>query len=155
MHRERSREGAPAPMPNAPGDPRPALRAAAPPDESCHESIIESTLAKSLGSPHDVLVTITHWSLMSTARPTASAELLDPPRRSPDLDVRDLEKRTRLMRILTRLIAVSDLGSREIARRAGLPAQKVSDLLAGRLEQLSLDDLLLLRRTIDPQVNAH
>lgn len=59
------------------------------------------------------------------------------------------------MRILTRLIAVSDLGSREIARRAGLPAQKVSDLLAGRLEQLSLDDLLLLRRTIDPQVNAH
>ncbi|BBI63148.1 hypothetical protein HSBAA_44540 [Vreelandella sulfidaeris] len=48
----------------------------------------------------------------------------------------NLKKRTRLMRIITRLIAVSDLGSREIARRAGLPVQKISDLLAGRLEHL-------------------
>ena len=92
---------------------------------------------------------------MSTARHTAHAEPLDPPRSSPDLDVRDLEQRTRLMRIITRLIAVSDLGNREIARRAGLPLQKVSDLLAGRLEHLSLDELQLLYRTIDPQSAPH
>ncbi len=59
------------------------------------------------------------------------------------------------MRIVTRLIAVSELGSREIARRAGLPAQKVSDLLSGRLEQLSLEELQLLYRTIDPGPTAH
>lgn len=100
-------------------------------------------------------VAIANWSIMSTARHTLAADLLDPPRRSPDLDVRDLEKRTRLMRIVTRLIAVSDLGCREIARRAGLPAQKVSDLLAGRLEHLSLDELQLLHRTIDPQPTSH
>ncbi|MFQ3789074.1 XRE family transcriptional regulator [Billgrantia sp. Q4P2] len=87
---------------------------------------------------------------MSTARHTTSAELLDPPRSCPGLDVRDLEKRTRLMRIVTRLIAVSDLGCREIARRAGLPAQKISDLLAGRLEHLSLDELRLVYHTVDP-----
>ncbi|MGQ4879376.1 XRE family transcriptional regulator [Billgrantia sp. LNSP4103-1] len=87
---------------------------------------------------------------MSTARHSSNAELLDPPRRSPDLDVRDLEKRTRLMRIVTRLIAVSDLGCRDIARRAGLPAQKISDLLAGRLEHLSLDELRLVYHTVDP-----
>ncbi|MFY0989840.1 XRE family transcriptional regulator [Halomonas sp. C05BenzN] len=92
---------------------------------------------------------------MSTARHTQSADLLDPPRRSPDLDVRDLEQRTRLMRIITRLIAVSELGSREIARRAGLPMQKISDLLAGRLEHLSLDELQLLYRSIDPQATTH
>lgn len=86
---------------------------------------------------------------MSTARATATAEQLDPPRSSPDLDVRELEKRTRLMRIITRLIAVSDLGSREIARRAGLPVQKISDLLAGRLEHLRVDELLVLRRTLE------
>lgn len=102
-----------------------------------------------------MLVAIAHWSIMSTARHTQSADLLDPPRRSPDLDVRDLEKRTRLMRIVTRLIAVSDLGCREIARRAGLPAQKVSDLLSGRLEHLSVEELQLLHRTIDPQPTAH
>jgi predicted XRE-type DNA-binding protein len=87
---------------------------------------------------------------MNTARYTAHAEFLDPPRSSPDLDVRDLETRTRLMRIVTRLIAVSDLGSREIARRAGLPMQKISDLLSGRLEHLSVDELRLVYRTIDP-----
>ncbi|MGM0544372.1 MAG: XRE family transcriptional regulator [Pseudomonadota bacterium] len=86
---------------------------------------------------------------MSTARSTANADLLDPPRSSPDLDVRELEKRTRLMRIITRLIAVSDMGSREIARRAGLPVQKVSDLLAGKLEHLNVDELHVLRRTLE------
>ena len=86
---------------------------------------------------------------MSTAYSTAHAETLDAPRSSPVLDVRDLEKRTRLMRIITRLIAVSDLGSREIARRAGLPVQKISDLLAGRLEHLDIDELNVLRRTLE------
>ncbi|KPQ30817.1 MULTISPECIES: XRE family transcriptional regulator [unclassified Halomonas] len=89
---------------------------------------------------------------MSTARSTAHADLLDPPRSSPDLDVRELEKRTRLMRIITRLIAVSDMGSREIARRAGLPVQKVSDLLAGKLEHLNVDELHVLRRTLEVEV---
>ncbi|MFN2410959.1 MAG: XRE family transcriptional regulator [Halomonas sp.] len=89
---------------------------------------------------------------MSTARLTAHADLLDPPRSSPDLDVRELEKRTRLMRIIARLVAVSDMGSREIARRAGLPVQKVSDLLAGKLEHLNVDDLLVLRRTLEVEV---
>ncbi|UYG07092.1 helix-turn-helix domain-containing protein [Halomonas sp. M4R1S46] len=89
---------------------------------------------------------------MSTASPSTAAEFLDPPRRCPDLDVRDLEQRTRLMRIITRLIAVSDLGNRDIARRAGIPMQKISDLLSGRLEQLTLDELQTLRRTIDPQL---
>ncbi|SEN38268.1 XRE family transcriptional regulator [Halomonas caseinilytica] len=92
---------------------------------------------------------------MSTASHTCETDPVDPPpRRCPDLDVRDLEQRTRLMRILTRLIAVSDLGSRDIARRAGLPMQKISDLLAGRLEQLTLDELRSLRRTIDPELTS-
>ncbi|WP_340147967.1 XRE family transcriptional regulator [Billgrantia gudaonensis] len=95
------------------------------------------------------------WSIMSTARPTPSAERSEPPPSCPGLDVRDLEKRTRLMRIVTRLIAVSDLGSRDIARRAGLPVQKISDLLAGRLEHLSLDELRLVYRTIDPDGAPH
>ncbi|MED5253293.1 MAG: hypothetical protein VX811_14840 [Pseudomonadota bacterium] len=86
---------------------------------------------------------------MSTAYSTAHAESLDPPRSSPDLDVRDLEKRPRLMRIITRLIAVSYLGSREIARQAGLPVQKISDLLAGRLEHLDINELNVLRRTLE------
>lgn len=86
---------------------------------------------------------------MSTAYSTAHADTLDPPRSSPDLEVRELEKRTRLMRIITRLIAVSDLGSREIARQAGLPVQKISDLLAGRLEHLDIDELNVLRRTLE------
>ncbi len=89
---------------------------------------------------------------MSTARSSAHAELTDPPRTSPDdFDVRELENRTRLMRIITRLIAISDLGSREIARRAGLPVQKVSDLLAGRLEHLHVDELNVLHRTLEPE----
>nr|WP_298249261.1 XRE family transcriptional regulator [uncultured Halomonas sp.] len=92
---------------------------------------------------------------MSTARQSRTAESLDPPRSSPDLDVRDLEHRTRLMRIVTRLIAVSDLESREIARRAGLPMQKISDLLAGKLEHLSIDELRLVYRTIDQQESTH
>ncbi|CBV41407.1 XRE family transcriptional regulator [Halomonas elongata] len=92
---------------------------------------------------------------MSTASHTCDTDPSDPPpRRCPDLDVRDLEQRTRLMRIITRLIAISDLGSRDIARRAGLPMQKISDLLAGRLEQLTLDELRTLRRTIDPEFTA-
>ncbi|MCC4290550.1 MAG: hypothetical protein KYX60_12600 [Halomonas meridiana] len=53
------------------------------------------------------------------------------------------------MRIITRLIAVSDLGSREIARQAGLPVQKISDLLAGRLEHLDINELNVLRRTLE------
>ncbi|MDN3520358.1 XRE family transcriptional regulator [Halomonas ramblicola] len=92
---------------------------------------------------------------MSTARPSRSADLIDPPRSSPDLDVRDLEQRTRLMRIVTRLIAVSDLGSREIARRAGLPMQKISDLLSGKLEHLSLDELRLVHRTLEHHSTTH
>lgn len=96
-----------------------------------------------------------YWSNMSTARHNAQAELKDPPRSSPDLDVRDLEQRTRLMRIITRLIAASELGSRDIARRAGLPMQKISDLLAGRLEHLSVDELRLLYHSIDPQGTPH
>jgi predicted XRE-type DNA-binding protein len=122
---------------------------------ACHQSIIESTLAKLSKSSHSVHVAIAHWSIMSTARHTQAADQPDPPRSNPDLDVRDLEKRTRLMRIVTRLIAVSDLGCREIARRAGLPAQKVSDLLAGRLEHLSVEELQTLYRTIDPEPTAH
>ncbi|MDX1465634.1 MAG: XRE family transcriptional regulator [Halomonas sp.] len=86
---------------------------------------------------------------MSTARHPVPAEPTDPPRTNPGLDVRDLEKRTRLMRIITRLIAVSDLGSREIARRAGLPMQKISDLLSGKLEHLSIDELRLVYHSID------
>nr|WP_236995539.1 helix-turn-helix domain-containing protein [Halomonas huangheensis] len=53
------------------------------------------------------------------------------------------------MRIVTRLIAVSDLGSREIARRAGIPMQKISDLLAGKLEHFTCDELQAIRRIID------
>ncbi|GAA3894908.1 hypothetical protein GCM10022228_02520 [Halomonas cibimaris] len=89
---------------------------------------------------------------MSTARSSAHAELTEPPRTGPDdFDVRDLEKRTRLMRIITRLMAISELGSRDIARRAGLPVQKVSDLLAGKLEHLNADELNVLHRTLEPE----
>lgn len=66
-----------------------------------------------------------------------------------DLDVRDMEKRTRLMRVVTRRIALSELGNREIAQRAGIPIQRISDLLAGRLEQFSLDELQALRATVE------
>ncbi|WP_017430906.1 hypothetical protein [Vreelandella jeotgali] len=89
---------------------------------------------------------------MSTASSSAQAELTDPPRTGPDdFDVRELENRTRLMRLVTRLIAVSDLGSSEIARRAGLPVQKVGDLLAGRLEHLHADELNVLHRTLETE----
>ncbi|MGS2744215.1 XRE family transcriptional regulator [Halomonas sp. LS-001] len=93
---------------------------------------------------------------MSTVRPSAQTDLSDPPRSGPDeLDVRELEKRTRLMRIITRHIAVSEFGCRDIARQAGLPVQKVSDLLAGRLEHLNVDDLHQLRRTLEEQAPLH
>ena len=112
---------------------------------------MQPTLAKTRTSPHSTVVETAYWSNMSTARHTAyAAELTDPPRSCPDLDVRDLEKRSRLMRIITRLIAVSDLGSKDIARRAGLPMQKISDLLSGKLEHLSVDELHLVYRSIDP-----
>ena len=66
-----------------------------------------------------------------------------------DFDIRDMEKRSRLMRVVTRRIAVSELGNREIARRAGIPTQRISDLLAGRLEQFSVDELHALRETVE------
>ncbi len=70
-------------------------------------------------------------------------------RAKSDFDIRDMEKRTRLMRVVTRRIALSELGNREIARRAGIPAQRISDLLAGRLEQFSVDELQALRETVE------
>lgn len=88
---------------------------------------------------------------MSTAMSSFSEELSDPPRTSPDLDVRDLEQRTRMMRVLTRLIAVSELDSKDIAKRADVSKQKVSDLLAGRLEQLSLSELNKLRLALNAE----
>lgn len=66
-----------------------------------------------------------------------------------DFDVRDMEKRTRLMRVVTRRIALSELGNREIARRAGIPTRRISDLLAGRIEQFSVDELQALRETVE------
>lgn len=89
---------------------------------------------------------------MSTAMSSPSEELTDPPRTSPDLDVRDLEQRTRLMRVLARLIAVSELESREIARQADVSMQKVSHLLAGRIEQLSLAELKKLRLALETEL---
>lgn len=71
-----------------------------------------------------------------------------------DFDIRDMEKRSRLMRVVTRRIAVSELGNREIARRAGIPTQRISDLLAGRLEQFSLDQLQALRETVEDDTLA-
>ncbi|WP_234986938.1 helix-turn-helix domain-containing protein [Halomonas cupida] len=110
----------------------------------------KSGLAKDVERLHAVGVTTAHWSIMSTAYSSSRADALEPPpRRCPDLDVRDLEQRTRLMRIVTRLIAVSDLGSREIARRAGIPIQKISDLLSGKLEHFTYDELQAIRRIID------
>nr|WP_298414602.1 XRE family transcriptional regulator [uncultured Halomonas sp.] len=64
-------------------------------------------------------------------------------------DVRDMEKRSRLMRVVTRRIAFSELDNREIARRAGIPTQRISDLLAGRLEHFSIDQLQALRETVE------
>ncbi|KXS37583.1 MULTISPECIES: XRE family transcriptional regulator [Modicisalibacter] len=56
-----------------------------------------------------------------------------------------MERRTRLMRVVTRRIALSELGNREIARRAGVPSQRISDLLAGRLEHFSAEELKAIR----------
>ena len=56
-----------------------------------------------------------------------------------------MERRTRLMRVVTRRIALSELGNREIARRAGVPNQRISDLLAGRLEHFTADELKAIR----------
>jgi len=66
-----------------------------------------------------------------------------------DFDVRDMEHRTRLMRVVTRRIALSELGNREIARRAGISTQRISDLLAGRLEHFSADDLQAIRDSVE------
>ncbi|MGC3873419.1 XRE family transcriptional regulator [Halomonas sp. GXIMD04776] len=66
-------------------------------------------------------------------------------------DVRDMEKRSRLMRVVTRRIAFSELDNREIARRAGIPSQRISDLLAGRLEHFSVDELQALRETVEDE----
>lgn len=66
-------------------------------------------------------------------------------------DVRDMEKRSRLMRVVTRRIAFSELDNREIARRAGIPSQRISDLLAGRLEHFSVDQLQALRETVEDE----
>ncbi|EPC02098.1 hypothetical protein L861_04905 [Litchfieldella anticariensis FP35 = DSM 16096] len=68
---------------------------------------------------------------------------------APDLDVRELEKRSRLMRVVTRRIALSELGNREIAQRAGIPPQRLSDLLAGKIEQFSVDELQALRDCVE------
>ena len=65
--------------------------------------------------------------------------------------VRDMEKRSRLMRVVTRRIAFSELDNREIARRAGIPSQRISDLLAGRLEHFSVDELQALRETVEDE----
>nr|WP_299246030.1 XRE family transcriptional regulator [uncultured Halomonas sp.] len=66
-------------------------------------------------------------------------------------DVRDMEKRSRLMRVVTRRIAFSELDNREIARRAGIPSQRISDLLAGRLEHFSVGELQALRETVESE----
>ncbi|WP_240470599.1 helix-turn-helix domain-containing protein [Halomonas halocynthiae] len=84
-----------------------------------------------------------------------SEELTDPPRTNPDLDVRDLEKRTRLMRVLARLIAVSEMDSKEIAKEADMSKQKVSHLLAGRVELLSLTELEQLRLVLDCEPSSY
>lgn len=77
-----------------------------------------------------------------------------PSKAKSDFDIRDMEKRSRLMRVVTRRIAVSELGNREIARRAGIPTQRISDLLAGRLEQFSVDELQALRETVEDDTLA-
>lgn len=85
---------------------------------------------------------------MSTARLSTGWDALEPPRMAPDLDVRELEKRSRLMRVVTRRIALSELGNREIAQRAGIPPQRLSDLLAGKIEHFSVDELQALRDSV-------
>lgn len=89
-------------------------------------------------------------SLMDAVRQMSGcASRAQPSKVKSDFDIRDMEKRTRLMRVVTRRIALSELGNREIARRAGIPTQRISDLLAGRLEQFSLDELQALRATVE------
>ncbi|MFC3286021.1 XRE family transcriptional regulator [Litchfieldella rifensis] len=73
---------------------------------------------------------------------------------APDLDVRELEKRSRLMRIVTRRIALSELGNREIAQRAGIPPQRLSDLLAGKIEHFSVEELQSLRDTVEDDASS-
>ncbi|QJQ95964.1 MULTISPECIES: XRE family transcriptional regulator [Halomonadaceae] len=88
---------------------------------------------------------------MSTARLTTGWDFRTPPRLTPDLDVRELEKRSRLMRVVTRRIALSELPNREIAQRAGIPPQRLSDLLAGKIEQFSVEELELLRDSVEEE----
>lgn len=86
---------------------------------------------------------------MNTARLTTD---WDPGEASPaasSLDVRELEKRSRLMRVVTRRIALSDLSNREIAQRAGVPTQRLSDLLSGKLEHFSIEELQTLRHCVE------
>nr|WP_251308515.1 helix-turn-helix domain-containing protein [Halomonas sp. NCCP-2165] len=54
------------------------------------------------------------------------------------------------MRILTRRIALSDLPNREIAHRVGMPPQRLSDLLAGKVELFGVEELESLRDSLDP-----
>ncbi|GGX88402.1 hypothetical protein GCM10007160_14840 [Litchfieldella qijiaojingensis] len=86
---------------------------------------------------------------MSTARLTTGWDARESARMAPDLDVRELEKRSRLMRVVARRIALSELGNREIAQRAGIPPQRLSDLLAGKIEQFSVDELQALRDSVE------
>ncbi|GAA5175567.1 hypothetical protein GCM10023342_19160 [Modicisalibacter zincidurans] len=92
------------------------------------------------------------WSLMDAVRQTGNCASRAQCRKR-DFDVRDMEHRTRLMRIVTRRIALSELGNREIARRAGIPSQRISDLLAGRLEHFSADDLQAIRDRVESVVD--
>ncbi|MBF8222016.1 MULTISPECIES: XRE family transcriptional regulator [Halomonadaceae] len=87
---------------------------------------------------------------MSTARLPSGWDALDSASTAPNLDVRELEKRSRLMRILTRRIALSDLPNREIAHRVGMPSQRLSDLLAGKVELFGVEELESLRDSLDP-----
>ncbi|MFD2190940.1 XRE family transcriptional regulator [Pistricoccus aurantiacus] len=86
---------------------------------------------------------------MSTARLTTGWDALESIPTAPDLNVRELEKRTRLMRVVTRQIAISDLPNRKIAQRAGIPPQRLSDLLAGKIEQFSVVELKALKHSME------
>lgn len=88
---------------------------------------------------------------MSTARLTTGWDLREPSPATPDLDVRELEKRSRLMRVVTRRIALSDLPNREIAQRAGIPTQRLSDLLAGKIEHFSVEELETIRLSVEDE----
>lgn len=86
---------------------------------------------------------------MNTARLTTDWDPGETPPTASGLDVRELEKRSRLMRVVTRRIALSDLSNREIAQRAGVPTQRLSDLLSGKLEHLSIEELETLRHCVE------